>query len=283
MQEEGIVTYMKDNKITKALIAAFPKTIPVIAGYAFLGLTYGIYLNAKGLPLWLPFIMTVCIFSGTAEIIGVDILAASFDPIGAFLLSAMVGARYVFYGISMLDKYKDIGWKRFFCIYGSVDETFAINFQTSVPPDVDKGWFYLFVTWFDHLYWICGSLFGALFGHLIKFNTKGVDFVITAMFVVIFLNQCMTEKQLYSEFVGALSAVLCLVAFGPEKFLIPTMIVIIAMLAVFQKPLTKMAEINEEYKAELDKNALQAKKSRKLHKIPAAVDAGDPGEGETKE
>lgn len=242
---------MQNSKIKRAFIAAFPKTLPVLAGYAFLGMTYGIYLNVKGLPLWLPFIMTVIVFSGTAEIIGVDILAAAFDPVGAFLLSVMIGARYVFYGISMLDKFKDLGWKKFFCIFGSVDETFSINFQSVVPPDVDKSWFYLFVSWLDHLYWICGSLFGVLCGSLIKFNTKGLEFVVTAMFVVIFLNQCLTEKKYYSELIGLVAATACLLIFGKEDFLIPTMIAILAFLTVFKKPLGKMAEINEKYKNEL--------------------------------
>ena len=228
---------MQDNKgkISKAFRAALPKTLPVLAGYAFLGMTYGIYLNVMGLPLWLPFIMTIIIFSGTAEIIGVDVLAASFDPLGALFLSVMIGARYIFYGISMLDKFKDIGWKKFFCIFGSVDETFSINFQTVVPNDVDKGWFYLFVSWLDHLYWIGGSLFGAFFGSLIKFNTKGLDFVVTAMFIVIFMNQLLTEKKYYSELIGLVAATACLLIFGKDDFLIPTMIAILALLTVFKK------------------------------------------------
>ncbi len=263
---------MHDNKIKKAFIAAFPKTLPVLAGYAFLGMTYGIYLNVKGLPLWLPFIMTVVIFSGTAEIIGVDILAAAFDPLGAILLSVMIGARYIFYGISLLDKYKDLGWKKFFCIYGSVDETFSINFQSVVPPDVDKGWYYLFVSWLDHLYWISGSLFGAFCGSLIKFNTKGLEFVVTAMFIVIFLEQCVTEKKYYSELIGIVSATACLLIFGKDNFLIPTMLIILALLTLFKKPLGEMAEINEAYKLEVAAKAAKPKKKLLAH---TASEGGD--------
>ena len=239
---------MRNENIKRAFSAAFPKTLPVLAGYSFLGMTYGIYLNTVGLPLWFPVIMTLTIFSGSAEIIAVTLLGASFDPLNALVIALMTGARYLFYGISMLDKYKGQGWKKFFLIYETVDETFSINFQSVISPDVDKGWFMLFVTWLDHLYWIFGSLMGALLGSLIGFDTSGLDFVVTAMFVVIFLNQWMTEKKHPSEMIGALSAVLCLVVFGAEKFIIPTMALILILLGVFVKTLDKTADENEKYK-----------------------------------
>lgn len=241
---------MQKDKIKRAFFAAFPRTLPVLAGYCFLGMTYGIYLGSLGLPAWFPVIMTVSIFSGSAEIIAVGLLASSFNPLNAFAIALMTGARYLFYGISMLDKYKGVGWKKFFLIYETVDETFSINFQAVLSPDVDRGWFYLFVTWLDHAYWIFGSLMGALFGSMIGFETRGLDFVVTAMFVVIFLNQWMTEKRHWSELIGVLASVACLIVFGKENFLIPTMLVILAFLTIFKKPLKKVADENEQYKVE---------------------------------
>ena len=126
-----------------------------------------------------------------------------------------------------------------------------------LAPDVDRGWFMLFVTWLDHAYWIFGSMVGALLGSLIKFSTKGLDFVVTAMFIVILLNQCMTEKKYWSEFVGIAATLACLIIVGPSNFLIPTMAAIIVILAIFKKPLEKMADENEEYKIEKAKKAMK--------------------------
>ena len=242
---------MQNNKIKRAFFAALPRTLPVFAGYCFLGMTYGILLSSNGLPTWFPIIMTLSIFSGSAEILAVGMLASTFNPLNALVIALMTGARYLFYGISMLDKYKGVGWKKFFLIYETVDETFSINFQAVLAPDVDRGWFYLFVTWLDHAYWIFGSLMGAFFGSIlggITEKARGLDFVVTAMFVVIFLNQWMTEKRHWSELIGVLAAVASLLVFGRDNFLIPTMVLILAALMVFRKPLTKVADENEEYK-----------------------------------
>ncbi len=241
---------MKNEKIKRAFLAALPRTLPVFAGYCFLGMTYGIYLNSVGLPVWFPIIMTLAIFSGSAEIIAVGLLSGVFDPVSAIVISVMTGARYVFYGISMLDRYKGMGWKKFFLIYETVDETFSINFQSVLTSDVDRGWFYFFVSALDHSYWIIGSLFGAFCGSLIKFDTTGLDFVVTAMFVVIFMNQWMAEKKHLSEFIGLFASLACLLIFGAKDFLVPAMFVILALLAFLQRPLGKMADENEIYKTE---------------------------------
>ena len=118
-----------DSKIKRAFVAAFPRTLPVFAGYCFLGMTYGIYLNKSGLPLWLSLIMNLTIFSGSAEIIAVGLATGTFDPVNAFTIALITGARYLFYGITMLDRFKGTGWKKFYMIYGMVDESFSINYQ----------------------------------------------------------------------------------------------------------------------------------------------------------
>lgn len=241
---------MEKGRIRRAFTTALPRTLPVFAEYAFLGMLYGIYFNSTGLPVWIVLIMNLTIFSGSAEILAVGFLLAAYNPANAFAIAAMTGARYLFYGITMLDKYKDKGWKKFFLIYESVDETFSINFQSVLAPDVDRGWFMLFVTWLDHGYWIFGSMLGAFLGSLITFSTKGLDFVVTAMFVVILLNQGMTEKKYWSEVIGILATLACLIVIGPDNFLIPAMILILALLALLRKPLDRMADENEKYKIE---------------------------------
>ena len=239
---------MKNEIIRRAFFAALPRTLPVFAGYCFLGMTYGIYLNTSGLPVWFPIIMSLTIFSGSAEIIAVGLMLAAFDPVNAFVIAAITGARYLFYGISMLDKFRGTGAKKFYLIYGMVDESFSINFQSVLAPDVDTGWFYFFVTILDHLYWVFGAVSGGFLGSLIGFDTTGLDFVMTAMFVVIFMNQWMTEKRHVSELIGVLASVGCLLLFGAERFIIPTMAVILIALSAGRRPLDRMADENEAYK-----------------------------------
>ena len=231
-------------------MTALPKTLPVFAGYCFLGMTYGIYLNTSGFPVYFALLMSLTIFSGSAEIIAVTLMLEAFNPLNALVVALMTGARYLFYGISMLDKFRGTGSKKFYLIYGTVDETFSINYQTVLAPDVDKGWFLFFVTVLDHAYWVFGAVMGALIGSLIGFNTEGLDFVVTAMFTVIFMNQWMSEKKHLSEGIGLLVTALCLLAFGSDNFIIPTMIAILIALTAAKKPLEKTADINDAYKLE---------------------------------
>lgn len=234
-----------DNKIKRAFTAAFPRTLPVFAGYCFLGMTYGIYLNKSGLPLWISLIMNLTVFSGSAEIIAVGLMMEKFNPINAFTIAFITGARYLFYGITMLDRFKGLGWKKIYMIYGMVDESFSINYQSVLTPDVDKGWFMFFVTILDHLYWVFGSVCGSLLGAMIKFNTEGLDFVMTAMFVVIFMNQWMSERKGHhqSELIGIISGIICLSVFGSGNYVIPTMLTILLVLTVARKPLERSADI----------------------------------------
>ena len=121
--------------------------------------------------------------------------AGSFNPIQALAVTLMLNARHLFYGISMLDKFRGLGWKRIYLIFGMCDETFSINYAAAIPEDIDRGWFMFFVTLFNHIYWFAGATLGGLFGSLIRFSTEGLDFVMTAMFTVIFLDQWKKESQ----------------------------------------------------------------------------------------
>lgn len=151
----------------------------------------------------------------------------------------MIQARHLFYGISMLDKFKDMGWKKFYLIYGMCDETFSVNYTAGISEDCDRGWFYFFVTALNQLYWVGGATLGGLLGSLIHFNTNGLDFVMTAMFIVIFLEQWLKEKHHYSAWAGMLSSVACLLIFGADNFLIPTMICILVLLTAFRRPIER--------------------------------------------
>lgn len=226
-----------------AFKAAFPLTIPVMAGYVFLGLTYGILMASHGFPFWLPMLTALIIYTGSMEFLTIDILLSSFHPISAFATALMVGARHLFYGISMLEKYNEKGIGKLYLIYSTSDETFAVNYSAKIPQNVDKKYFYLWVSFLDQMYWVFGSMMGGIFGSLITVNTKGLDFVMTAMFVVIFLNQWMEDGKTFekgslknhaSEIIGIGASILCLIIFGPDKFIIPTMICMLVALLVIR-------------------------------------------------
>lgn len=191
----------------KAFQAAFPYTIPIFAGFWFLALAYGIYMNANGFPFVCPMLMSLLIYGGSLEFVAVEMLLSSFAPMQVFIMALLIQARHIFYGISMLDRFKGMGWKKFYLIFGMCDETFSVNYTADIPEDVDRGWFMFFVTLLNQLYWVSGATVGGLVGSLLKFDTTGISFVMTAMFVVIFLEQWLKEDNHISSLVGVAAAV----------------------------------------------------------------------------
>ncbi len=223
----------------RALAAAFPYTIPIFAGFWFLGMAYGIYMNVSGFSFWYPMLMSLLIYGGSLEFVTVSMLLSPFAPLSAFLMALMIQARHLFYGIAMLDKYKNTGWKRFYLIFGMCDEAFSINYTADIPEDVDRGWFMFFVTLLNQIYWVSGSTLGGLLGSLFTFNTQGLDFVMTAMFVVIFLEQLLKEQKHYTAIIGTGASALCLIFFGADSFMLPAMGCILCLLTLLRKPLER--------------------------------------------
>lgn len=226
-----------EKRIQKAFKFAFPKTLPIFAGFWFLGMSYGILMRVKGFSFVYPLLMSMTIFGGSLEFIAVSMLLSTFAPLQTFLVALVIQLRHLFYGVSMLEKYKGTGWKKPYLIFGMCDESFSINYSTEIPEDIDKGWFYFFVTLINQIYWVTGATIGGLLGNLITFNTEGLSFVMTAMFVVIFIDRWLKEKQHISSVIGLGVSLLCLVIFGNDSFMIPTMICIVVMLTLFRKPI----------------------------------------------
>ncbi len=226
-------------KIKKAFLCAFPYTVPIFAGFLFLGLTYGIYMHVSGFSFWYPMLMSLTIYGGSLEFVAVSMLLAPYAPIQTLIMSVMIQARHLFYGISMLDKFRGLGWKKPYLIFGMCDETFSINCTAQIPDSIDRGWFYFFVTLLNHLYCFAGATLGGLLGSLIHFNTEGLEFVMASMFVVIFLEQWGREKRHISAYIGLAASVLCLLVFGADSFLIPTMICITAFLTFLRCPIER--------------------------------------------
>lgn len=218
----------------RALRAALPHTLPICVGFLFLGMSYGFMMQSKGFSFVYPMLMSLFIFAGSMEFVTVNLLLAPFHPVYAFLLALMVNARHLFYGISMLEKFKSLGPKKIYLIYGMCDESFTVNCTITPPPEVDKGWFMLFVTLLNQLYWVFGATLGALLGYVIHFDTTGIEFVMTALFVVMFLNQWEENTNHRPALTGLGCASICLLLFGSQNFLLPSMLAIILCFSLRQ-------------------------------------------------
>ncbi len=223
----------------RAFRAAFPTTLPILAGFAFLGMAYGVYMHALGFPAWYPVIMAIVIFGGSLEFVAGSLLAAPFAPAATFAVAFLIQARHLFYGLSMLEKYKGLGRKKPFLIFWLCDESFSLNYSAKIPEGVDRGWFYLFVSALNYSYWVTGVALGSLAGTSLPADFTGMEFVMTAMFVVIFLEQWLKEKKHLHAYIGLGSAALCLLIFGADNFILPAMGFILLGLTICRRPLER--------------------------------------------
>lgn len=216
---------------------AFPVTIPVLTGFIFLGMAYGVLMNTKGYGVIWSVLMSAIAFCGSMQFVAITLLTTVFNPLQAFLMSLMVNARHLFYGISMLEKYKGLGKIRGFLIYVLCDETFSVLCSVEVPEHIEKKAFYGMVSFLNYFYWVSGTLLGGVLGNFIKFDTKGLDFVLTALFVVLFLELWDKKENRISGIIGIVCSIICLVIFGPGRLVIPSMILIMSVLLMGRKRL----------------------------------------------
>lgn len=228
---------IKTTHVISAAIAAFPYTLPMMAGFIFLGLAYGIYTSTFGFSPLYPIVMAMTIFAGSMEFVTVGLLLGSFSPLYTLCLTLMVNGRHIFYGISMLDKFQALGKKKWYLIFGLVDESFSVNYMADVPNEIDKGWFMFFVTLYHYIYWVASTVVGAVFGSLLTLNMEGLDFVVTAMFLVIFMTQWRQESSHVSSILGLVVTSVSLFIFGETNFLLPAMVAIWSTLSMARKQL----------------------------------------------
>lgn len=232
---EAQMTKEKNHFWGTALRYAFPKTIPVMVGYLFLGTAYGILMSMNGFGVGWAFVISVVVFAGSLQYVGINLLAAAVSPVTAFLMALMVNARHLFYGISMLGKYQGMKKTKLYLIFGLTDETFSIACNEAVPEEISPEKVYFWMTFLDQCYWVIGSVAGAAAGSMISFNTKGLDFALTALFVMIFTEQWLNSKRHWPALTGVVCSILCLLVFGQEAFIIPAMIAIMGVMTVGYK------------------------------------------------
>lgn len=218
---------MSENRYIKAVKAAFPRSLPVMAGYTVLGMGFGILLASKGYSCWWAVLMCVTIYAGSMQYVGVNLLASGASVLSAALMTLMVNARHLFYGISMIEKYKDLGIRKWYAMFGLTDETYSLVCSDYEPPeDVRKSDYIFFLTLLNQCYWIIGGFVGAVIGNTVNFNSAGVDFSMTALFVAIFVEQWESAASRLPAVIGIVISLICLLTFGADNFLIPSMIAI---------------------------------------------------------
>lgn len=222
---------MKEKNGQNRIKKAFRMTLPVLTGYICLGIGFGIVLESKGYGLLWAFAMGLFIYAGSMQFVAIDLLAGGASLISTALTTLMVNARHLFYGISMIDKYKNLGRKRPYMIFALTDETYSLV----VSDESNDKKLYFLISLFNHVYWVTGCTIGGAVGSMLNFNTEGVDFVLTALFVTIFVEQWLTTKNHLSAIIGLSATALCLIVFGKEYFLIPSMVLITVLLTVFRK------------------------------------------------
>ncbi len=227
------------GKKQEAFHCAFRASLPIMAGYGLLGFTYGVYMHELGFSFLYPMLMAMVVYAGSAEFLLGNMLLGSFHPLQTFFMILMVNARHLFYGLAMLERYKGLGWKKFFVVFGMSDETFALTSSTTVPPGADRGWYLLWLTWLDESYWVVGATVGGMVGPLFTFDLHGLDFVLTAMFTAIFADNWLREDSHVSSLSGLVVCGLSLVVFGADRFIIPSMVVMLLFLTLMRGRLEK--------------------------------------------
>lgn len=213
-----------------ALKAAFPVTVPVMTGYLCLGMAFGMLMETNGYGVFWALLMSLVVFAGSMQFVTITLLTTAFDPIQAFLLAIMVNARHIFYGLSVLEKYKGLGKVRAFLIFSITDETFSLVSAVEPPEGIARKDFYFWLSFLDYLYWGAGSAVGALMGGMITFDTTGMDFALTALFVVLFMEQVKKRENRAAGLIGVGCTVLALTVFGADHLVIPAMILVLAVM-----------------------------------------------------
>jgi len=217
------------------LPSALKATMPVLAGYLVLGMGFGILLHAKGYGAGWALGMSAFIYAGSMQYLTIDLLAGGASLIAAALTTLMVNARHLFYGVSMIESYRGMGAKKPYAIFALTDETYSLVCQNGEHAErEDRHRYCLCVSLLNHLYWISGSVLGALLGSVLPFSVEGIDFALTALFVTVFVEQWLSTKDHLPALIGAAASVGCLAVFGPDSFLIPAMLVILISMAVLR-------------------------------------------------
>lgn len=235
----------KDGYIN-AFRKAFPYTIPVLTGYLFIGTAFGVMFQEKGYNFLWAIFMSMVVYAGSGQYLAVNFFAPQVGFLNIIFMTFMVNVRHIFYGLSLLERFGKMGKKRFYMIFSLTDETYSLLCTTKAPKGVAEDKFLFAIALLDQLYWVLGSAIGALAGALIPFNAKGIDFAMTALFIVIFTEQWLSGGKRIPAVIGVASTVLFRILFGRDNFILPSMICIMFCLVLGRKYIEKEKQEGEK-------------------------------------
>lgn len=223
----------------KTIKAAFTASIPILLGYVFVGTAFGLLLRNAGYSVWWAALMSVLVYAGSMQFVAINFFSGAFSLTQIILMTLAVNIRHVFYGLSMIERFKGMGAKKPYMIFSLTDETYSLLCSAKAPEGADPKTFVFLIALFNQLYWIAGSIFGSLAGEIIPFNTKGIDFAMTALFIVICTEQWLTYPSRIPAVIGVCAAVGSLLFFGADNFILPAMLVSVLFLMLLRTPITK--------------------------------------------
>lgn len=214
---------------------AFRQSIPILFGYVMLGFGYGLYMHNLGLAFWYPPLMAATVYGGSVEFILANMLVQKFNPLTVLSVTLVVGSRQFFYGLSMLKRYRSAGWRKWLLIFGLSDETFVLNYYTKVPQGLDQTTVDVWITVLDWSYWVLGAFLGGFLGHIFQLQIKGIDFIMTALFIVLALDQILREENHLSSISGMVITIVCLLLFGKTYFIIVALLLLVLEYYLLQR------------------------------------------------
>lgn len=223
----------------KAIKEAFPVTIPVMLGYISVGIAFGLLFEKSGYNFLWAILMSITVYAGAMQFIAINLLTSGLGLIQIALMTLFVNIRHVFYGLSFIDKFKGMGKKKSYMIFSLTDETYSLLCSSKVPEGIDSNLFFFCIALLNQIYWIIGTLIGSIAGSLITFNTKGIDFAMIALFVVIFIEQWFSYKTHIPAIIGIVCTIISLLIFGANNLILPSMMLITLALIIFQKQIDR--------------------------------------------
>ncbi|MGI6169376.1 MAG: AzlC family ABC transporter permease [Christensenellales bacterium] len=235
------------GKRNKALKAAFIQTLPVLFGYLFVGIAFGMLLQERGYSVWWALLMSVFIYAGSMQFVAINFFAGGVGLWEVALMTLVVNFRHAFYGLSFIQKFNRMGKKKPYMIFSLTDETYSLLCGAKVPEGVEEGRLFFYISLLDQIYWIAGSVIGALAGAFLQINTQGIDFAMTALFVVIFVEQWRSYPTHIPALIGGACALLCLFLLGAQDFVMPAMLLIVAVLMALKRGISsKLGSLSGE-------------------------------------
>lgn len=223
--------------MNRALKYAFKHSLPILISFIPVGLAYGILMRSSGYSTWLTGICCLSVLAGSLQFLMIDFFSGATPLVSVAVISFLLNSRHIFYGLPFLEKWKNYGWSKLFLIYALTDEAFSLHCSNEFEDvsEKDKKLTYVFSALFVLIYWFSISIIGALVGSLLTFNTAGIDFALTGLFIVILIDMILSSETCIPAVIAAVSSLICLYIFKPNSFILPSLLLTVASLFVFRK------------------------------------------------